>query len=414
MVLNKITLKASPTGVWAGVPEDSTDTRTFDLELPRGQGTVKCGKYFEVRYFLNIIVGTSSKSKLVILQLPIVLIHMNSLDVVPNSVAQVAKAIEEKRARSRSVGRNRSIRENGHRRATSMASAVQGRAFAAPRMQSQERAAQEHVRIHECNTLHERGSRPSLISSPVRTGDSTQKLRPTRKGDHGQADEPPPRFRIPTRSSSRDLLQTPSYSQSSQPYQQFSQHQHHRQPPNWNNRTTPRDYQPCVEFGNLPVPPPATTDYTTGPVASASAAILPIPPLPPQAQARTSTIDAVQQRIRKIRSSDSVSGPPIPTRPPPGLTSLPPPVPAKDLLATNMFTEMGLNRMGSSRENDRDKGVGGPFRKMRSAERWKGGWIDRSRERDHPESGGYEQAREREQNRGRDKEKERSNWGNWI
>lgn len=51
----------------------------------------------KVRYFLNIIVS-SAHSKLVTIQLPIVLIHTNSLNIVPNSVAQVTAAIEEKRA----------------------------------------------------------------------------------------------------------------------------------------------------------------------------------------------------------------------------------------------------------------------------------------------------------------------------
>jgi hypothetical protein len=69
------------TGGWAGVASYSSDTRTCDLELVRGHATVKCGKYFEVRYFLNIAVSTSH-SKAITVQLPIVLIHMNSLDVV--------------------------------------------------------------------------------------------------------------------------------------------------------------------------------------------------------------------------------------------------------------------------------------------------------------------------------------------
>lgn len=136
-------------------------------------------------------MGKPLRRKLVAVQLPIVLIHMNSLDVVPNAVAQVAAAIEEKRsaaaaasalqesssspsllfhsrrphdrapsrARSpfqssplrrssshaRSDGshhRRRLRRQTSQRTTNSVATAsssVQGRAFAAPRMQSLDR-----------------------------------------------------------------------------------------------------------------------------------------------------------------------------------------------------------------------------------------------------------------------------------
>ncbi|KAF2091812.1 hypothetical protein K490DRAFT_12751, partial [Saccharata proteae CBS 121410] len=130
------------TGGWQGVSAHTTDTRTCDLELPRGHATVKCGKFFEVRYFLNII-ASSTHTKLVSVQLPVVLIHMNSLDVVPNSVAQVAAAIEEKRlgpdSRNSRTRRQRSQHSLSRRPSTS----VQGRAFAAPRMQSLDRARAE-------------------------------------------------------------------------------------------------------------------------------------------------------------------------------------------------------------------------------------------------------------------------------
>ena len=57
--------------------------------------------------------------------------HQNSLDVVPNSVAQVAMAIEEKRT-AHTYQRGNSSSQLGRKRSQS----VQGRAFAAPRMQS--------------------------------------------------------------------------------------------------------------------------------------------------------------------------------------------------------------------------------------------------------------------------------------
>ncbi|KAF7678587.1 hypothetical protein GT037_003968 [Alternaria burnsii] len=133
---------------WNGVSAHQTHIRTCDLEVPRGHGTVKCGKYFEVRYFLNVIIA-SAHTKLVTVQLPIVLIHMNSLDVVPNSVAQVAMAIEEKRTARRSPPRL------GRRPSES----VQGRAFAAPRMQSLERMRAREEAIQELGQALEQSPR---------------------------------------------------------------------------------------------------------------------------------------------------------------------------------------------------------------------------------------------------------------
>ena len=105
--------------------------------------------------------------KLVTVQLPIVLIHMvclmtnpslshpliitsqNSLDVVPNSVAQVAMAIEEKRTARHSPPRL------GRRPSES----VQGRAFAAPRMQSLERMRAREEAIQELGQALEQSPR---------------------------------------------------------------------------------------------------------------------------------------------------------------------------------------------------------------------------------------------------------------
>lgn len=102
-IINKQTYKASSSSGWRGVSPNSSDIRTFDFELPRGNATVKCGKFFEVRYFLNVVIGTMSKPKIVILQLPIVLIHMNSLDIIPNSKAQVSAAFAGQRLHGRQI-----------------------------------------------------------------------------------------------------------------------------------------------------------------------------------------------------------------------------------------------------------------------------------------------------------------------
>jgi hypothetical protein len=162
-ILTKSVIKSSESAGWNGASEQSTNLRTFNLELPRGEVTVKCGKIFEVRYFLNISTGTSTKPWMVTVQLPIVLIHMNSLDVVPNSVAQVAAAMEEKEVRSQQASRLAAVSavsaaaeaaaaaamRSPHRRCGSSANAaaIQGRAFAAPRKQSQDRAHVEYKNL---------------------------------------------------------------------------------------------------------------------------------------------------------------------------------------------------------------------------------------------------------------------------
>ncbi|KAH7070452.1 hypothetical protein BKA63DRAFT_579027 [Paraphoma chrysanthemicola] len=151
-ILSKSVVKHGSAG-WHGVPAHQTHIRTCDLELPRSHATVKCGKYFEVRYFLNVIVG-STHTKLVTVQLPIVLIHMNSLDVVPNSVAQVAMAIEEKRTANH-YQRGRSSPRLGRRPSQS----VQGRAFAAPRMQSLDRMRARAEDIQELGQVLDQSPR---------------------------------------------------------------------------------------------------------------------------------------------------------------------------------------------------------------------------------------------------------------
>ena len=143
---------------WNGVAPHSSETRTCELELPRGHATVRCGKYFEVRFFLNVTASLSN-TKLVSVQLPITLIHINSLDVLPNSVAQVAAAIEEKRAenqRHRTRSKPHTQMHSRQRSASSPAeianlrrrpSYSQGRAFAAARQQSidRQRAAKTEI-----------------------------------------------------------------------------------------------------------------------------------------------------------------------------------------------------------------------------------------------------------------------------
>ena len=132
-------------------------------------------KYFEVRYLLNIVIPLGNyfySSKALKIQLPIILIHMSSLDVPTNSVAQVAAAIQEKRhpistlrkqkhqtnSNTHSSSSNSApietaaaaaARGSPQRRVTRKGSHnLQGRAFAAPRAASLERqrAQQENLK----------------------------------------------------------------------------------------------------------------------------------------------------------------------------------------------------------------------------------------------------------------------------
>ncbi|KAI9775908.1 MAG: hypothetical protein M1839_000697 [Geoglossum umbratile] len=139
-VIKRNVVRAGRTGNWKGVKPYSSDILTCEVEVPRGHLSVRMGRYFEVRYFVGIYVE-SLFTKLVHLQLPVTIIHMNSLDVVPNSLGQVSSAIEGRRALSSSAG---TARRSG---------SVQGRAFSAPRKHSVTRLLGERVSREEMDDL---------------------------------------------------------------------------------------------------------------------------------------------------------------------------------------------------------------------------------------------------------------------
>jgi hypothetical protein len=45
--------------VWKGVQGRSSEVRTCELEVPKGHVTISTGRYFEVRYFLNVSISLS-------------------------------------------------------------------------------------------------------------------------------------------------------------------------------------------------------------------------------------------------------------------------------------------------------------------------------------------------------------------
>ncbi|ETI27699.1 hypothetical protein G647_00148 [Cladophialophora carrionii CBS 160.54] len=129
-IVSGTTLKRSP--AWRGVPAHSSDVRTIELEAPRGHVTISTGRFFEVRYFINVVV-TLKMFKTVAVQLPVTIIPMNSLDIPPNSLAQVAASIEAKRAKTVPVPTSGPSHATFH----------QGQAFEIPVRRSIERARHE-------------------------------------------------------------------------------------------------------------------------------------------------------------------------------------------------------------------------------------------------------------------------------
>ena len=115
---------------WPGVAPQSSEVRTCPLDVPRGHVTISTGRYFEIRYFINVIVSISMFKSCAV-QLPVTLIHINSLDILPNSLAQVAASIEAKRSRTLPLSQEQ------HQQY------YQGQAFAAPRRQSLEQSRAE-------------------------------------------------------------------------------------------------------------------------------------------------------------------------------------------------------------------------------------------------------------------------------
>ncbi|KAL7267833.1 hypothetical protein RUND412_009565 [Rhizina undulata] len=112
---------------WQGVKGSQLDVVTCEIDIPRNQLSVKMGRYFEVKYFVDVAVCTRA-ARTVRVQLPITIVHMvgnylfrtyllpaeeprgtnhlftscnmisdesNSLDIMPNSLLQVARKIQK-------------------------------------------------------------------------------------------------------------------------------------------------------------------------------------------------------------------------------------------------------------------------------------------------------------------------------
>lgn len=66
-----------------------------EMQIPAGLVSIGTGRFFGIRYFLNVQISCAFNRR-VRIQLPITLIHPNSIDIPPNSLAQVTASIEHK------------------------------------------------------------------------------------------------------------------------------------------------------------------------------------------------------------------------------------------------------------------------------------------------------------------------------
>lgn len=141
---------------WKGIKPQSSEVRTCELDIPRGHVTISTGRYFEIRYFINVIVNLSI-FKSVAVQLPVTIIHINSLDILPNSLAQVSASIEAKRAKTVPLTEDSILPRPFY----------QGQVFDAPRRQSLDRARNNTsaMSCHEIDLLSQ-----ALRDSPRRFG----------------------------------------------------------------------------------------------------------------------------------------------------------------------------------------------------------------------------------------------------
>ncbi len=78
-----------------GILPISKNLATYHMDLPTGLLSIETGRFFGVRFFLNVKI-TCSFNKHLTIQLPITIVHPNSIDIPTNALAQVAASIEHK------------------------------------------------------------------------------------------------------------------------------------------------------------------------------------------------------------------------------------------------------------------------------------------------------------------------------
>ncbi|KAL8818526.1 MAG: hypothetical protein Q9191_007923 [Dirinaria sp. TL-2023a] len=123
--IKEVVTRKTMKGPQDAVFPNSEVIRTCRLELPIGLVSVETGRFFGVRFFLSVRISCSFSKRLMV-ELPITIIHPSSVDIPPNSLAQVAAAVEHKH-------RDHLFKTGSPYRYTA------GRAFAAARERSYDR-----------------------------------------------------------------------------------------------------------------------------------------------------------------------------------------------------------------------------------------------------------------------------------
>ena len=73
----------------------SQNLATYQMHLPTGSLSIQTGPFFVDRFFLNIKISCSFNKHLKV-QLPITIVHPNSIDIPTNALAQVTASIEHR------------------------------------------------------------------------------------------------------------------------------------------------------------------------------------------------------------------------------------------------------------------------------------------------------------------------------
>ncbi|MCJ1432271.1 hypothetical protein MMC27_001627 [Xylographa pallens] len=190
---------------WSGIPPQSQDIRTCQLDIPPGLATIDTGRFFGVR-------------KALVVQIPITVLHPNSLDIVPNSVAQVASAIEHHHHRrqrsnaSRHTASKSSPNGSPNPQSNPVYRYTQGRAFSAARRQSTEQlnaAAQRAEEVVEELTRDLDGS-PRKAGPKGRTGVRGHRFTTSKESNNMKENAKPHRAKSHVRLNEPKLMRSTS------------------------------------------------------------------------------------------------------------------------------------------------------------------------------------------------------------
>lgn len=95
LIQKEIIVKKGVSNGLRGIVPVTQNLATYQMDLPTGLVSIETGRFFGVRYFLNVKIICSFHRHLQV-QLPITIIHPNSIDIPTNALAQVTASIEHK------------------------------------------------------------------------------------------------------------------------------------------------------------------------------------------------------------------------------------------------------------------------------------------------------------------------------